>query len=495
MTARFYLWAALICALPLSLVPVQSAPSADVKNTVTWPPYGPKLGMLEGIEEGGHFIRFDPFQKQPLKVPHKHGRGRKVDPIKLAKLKAESYRLHHLKLKALPRTTAATFDCVSMGWVPPIVDQGQCGSCWDFSGTGMCVSAFMKSQGTNAPGPLSEQYTLDCYQNGGCDGDDNTTVLIHAKSVGLPTTVDYGPYTASVGQCKAGVKLYQITDWGFVDGGQGQGVTDTQKIKDAMVAYGPIGCAVAAGGTDFWNNGTGIDTGNSDQIDHDVILVGWDDAKSWKREVITIDAVTGKQSSTFQTGQGCWKMRNSWGTTWGNQGYAWVAYGADQIGTEAVWCTVAGNSPIPPNPPLLTGTPPFKLYEGQAPSFTQVGTVTGYPDIASAEADAKTIANKDATSVLIYDASKPSVLVETVQPSAPMPAGKVTVTLTAEQVASVLAQAKCKKGFAWLTLLVDVEKIAADIANDLPTLQSDIQQLLIDLGMPAQKAKKLQLAK
>ncbi len=84
--------------------------------------------------------------------------------------------------------------------------------------------------------------------------------------------------------------------------------------------YGAVGCAVAAGGG-WWNNGTGIGSGTSHNIDHDVGIVGWDDA------------------------QGVWIMRNSWGTSWGVQGYGLVKYGAYDLGTEAVWASVNASAP------------------------------------------------------------------------------------------------------------------------------------------------------
>ena len=64
--------------------------------------------------------------------------------------------------------------------------------------------------------------------------------------------------------------------------------------------------------------------GDGRSIDHDVILAGWDDSK------------------------GAWLMRNSWGTGWACQGYGWIAYGADSIGTEAVFARVV--NPNPPSP-------------------------------------------------------------------------------------------------------------------------------------------------
>lgn len=332
-----------------------------------------------------------------------HGRGR-VAPTaaKLKAMKEESHRLHGLKLRALPHTTAASFDCRTMGWVPPIVDQAQCGSCWDFSGTGICVSAFMKAMGTAAPGPLSEQYALDCGNNGGCNGDDNTTVLIWAQKTGLPTTTDYGPYTAQAGNCKSGSKLYQISGWGFCDG-TGNGVTDTQKIKDAMVAYGPIGCAVAAGGSNFWDTGLGIDSGTSTSIDHDVIIVGWDDSKGTK---------------------GAWLVRNSWGTGWGIQGYCWIEYGADQIGTEAVFAYVTWTPPpLPPGP-----TPPSPIPPGPIP------------------------------------------------PPPPTP-GTVTINLTADQVSAVLSQAGLDKMTLGDIMALASKKPVPPAPVPDPSLQDDVKEL------------------
>jgi C1A family cysteine protease len=308
-----------------------------------------------------------PQKQDPPKVVV-HGRGRVApSPEKLKAMYAESNRLHGHKLRALPMATAATYDCRTLGIVPPIVDQGQCGSCWDFSGTGVCVSAFMKAMGTNAPGPLSEQYTLDCGQNGGCNGDDNTTVLAWAKTTGLPTTAAYGPYKGAAGSCKSGVALYKITDWGYA--GSQQGVTATQDIKNAILAYGPVGCAIAAGGSAFWNTGQGTDTGTSTSIDHDVIFVGWDDSHD-----------NGDGS------KGAWIMRNSWSNTWGDKcansvnptpveaGYGWVKYGADSGGTETVWAIVAGSPSPPAGAPVITSATSASGVVGQPFSYQIVAS-------------------------------------------------------------------------------------------------------------------------
>lgn len=241
-----------------------------------------------------------------------------------------SHRKHSRALQALCAVPPpAQWDSRTSNWIPPIKDQAQCGSCWDFSGTCVVEVSYWK---VGIQVILSEEYTLSCGRNGGCNGDDNTTVLDWAKQTGLPLSSDYGPYTQRRGTCnfKASMKLYRVDDWGFANssGDTGQNVTPTLDIKNTIVTYGCVGCAVAAGGDNFWNTGQGTGVANSNQIDHDVALVGWDDAHD-----------NGDGSN------GAWIMRNSWGTSWGNGGYAWVKYGAYSIGTESVWAKINASTP------------------------------------------------------------------------------------------------------------------------------------------------------
>lgn len=144
---------------------------------------------------------------------------------------------------------------------------------------------------------LSPQFILDgcAGSNGGCSGDDNTTVLANAKNMGIPREADYVPYVGYSQGCQTmagtGVSLYTVSDWGYADSST-TGVAATNLIKAAILKYGGVGCAVAADGS-FMGYSGGVFSGNANGVNHDVYQVGWDDAT------------------------GAWLMINSWGSAWG----------------------------------------------------------------------------------------------------------------------------------------------------------------------------------
>ena len=246
---------------------------------------------------------------------HARGHVRRDDKDHLIAL---SHARHGDRLRAMRAVPLpAKWDSRALGLVGPVKNQEQCGSCWDFSGTG-CVEVAYNKAGIGGGANvfiLSEEYTLSCYRNGKCNGDDNTTVLDWAKTHGLPLTSDYGPYKAVPGTClyKRGMPLHKIDDWGFADADGSSGVASTNDIKNAIMQYGAVGCAVAADDAfEAYTSGVFAST-TSTEIDHDIMLVGWDDSV------------------------GAWILRNSWTSSWGESGYMRIAYGVNCVGTEAVW--------------------------------------------------------------------------------------------------------------------------------------------------------------
>lgn len=251
----------------------------------------------------------------------------RVEPADLAEIKAAA-ALRAGKL-SVAGELPARFDLADSGWVPPVLAQGNCGSCWDFAGSGTCTIAHIAAGCGPADGSfrLSEQFVLDCSRNGGCNGDDHSTVFKLAMEKGLPLETDYRPYAARKERCHGEPsKTYKIRNWGYCEP-DARGPASTELIKTAMVRYGPVSVAIAADSAFMRVRGDSVFRGSARSINHEVILTGWDDSK------------------------GAWRLRNSWGKDWADNGYCWIAYGANGVGTDAAWVDVE-RPPIPPRPPV-----------------------------------------------------------------------------------------------------------------------------------------------
>lgn len=207
------------------------------------------------------------------------------------------------KKEALP----SSFDWRTSGKVTPVKDQGACGSCWAFATAGSYEGAVAVFQGDLAD--LSEQYLLDCNSHGySCDGgwwvfDDLTK--------GIPLESCY-PYKARKETCQqACPKYYPLSEWYYV--GRAAGVPSTNALKSAIYDHGPV--AVAVHVNSYFHHYTGgiFDACSSGNVNHGVVLVGWND--------------NGKY----------WILKNSWGNGWGENGYMKIKYRCCKIGYAAAY--------------------------------------------------------------------------------------------------------------------------------------------------------------
>jgi C1A family cysteine protease len=181
-------------------------------------------------------------------------------------------------------------DWCAKGDVSKIKNQGQCGSCWAFSATGVLESAyFMKGQ-KNAD--LSEQQLVDCTRpqgNQGCNGGWPSSALKYIIANGISSETEY-PYTAHDQSCKKTGGSWKISGQKSFAGCNG---------LSSQIATSPVSVTVDAGKWSTYHSGVFNNCGSS--INHAVLLVG----------------VTG----------GNWKIKNSWGTGWGESGYIRLASG------------------------------------------------------------------------------------------------------------------------------------------------------------------------
>jgi C1A family cysteine protease len=198
----------------------------------------------------------------------------------------------------------------------PIRDQGRCGSCWAFAAVSTIeINNALVNGGQS---DLAEQQVLSCSGAGTCeDGGwyDKAYDWLEDGQDGLQTEQSW-PYQARNGSCSIGGRTpYDLATWGYVDW-WGWGPSSVDEIKVAMCKYGAITTTVAATKAFTAYAGGVFDERSDSAINHAVVLVGWDDSK------------------------GAWLLRNSWGTNWGEDGYMWIAYDSNSIGSHATWTMV-----------------------------------------------------------------------------------------------------------------------------------------------------------
>ncbi|MCX6581194.1 MAG: C1 family peptidase [Candidatus Aminicenantes bacterium] len=195
-----------------------------------------------------------------------------------------------------------------IGYASSIRDQGNCGSCWAFAAVGLLESMILKNDGIEVD--LSEQHMVSCNPYGwGCNGGFWPQDML--ASPGSPYETCF-PYTATDAPCKSTCPYpYNIQSWAFVT--EDYVVPPTENIKQAIYTYGAVQVGVFVD-RNFQAYTSGVLNRckkNPTYTNHAVLLIGWDDSK------------------------GAWRLKNSWGTGWGEDGYMWIQYGCDRVGEGA----------------------------------------------------------------------------------------------------------------------------------------------------------------
>lgn len=275
----------------------------------------PKISNREAIE----------LTKQAIETVNKYELSLKRIASTSPELKKGMEDVYKYRTTYVCDANASSFDASNFGAVSRVQDQGECGSCWAFASVSILEAGYLRVNGKKING--SEQELLNCalgYDNKDmdCKGGyiDKSVEYLKNNGVAEERTL---PYTAKNENCtyqSDKANNYHAVSWGFA------GLTNAQspsksEIKTAIAKHGPVasymwvysGAFSAYNDQNVYKETFPANTPDSLKRGHVVTIIGWDDSKN------------------------AWLIKNSWGTTWGDNGFGWIDYNSNGIGSWVTW--------------------------------------------------------------------------------------------------------------------------------------------------------------
>jgi cathepsin C len=205
-------------------------------------------------------------------------------------------------------------------YVPSVVNQGSCGSCYAISAMTMLTARKRIMEDDPASEPFSTQVPLYCGEyTQGCDGGYPELVAKWGHDVAL-LPESCGRYDTADGVCRVSCDSsqvqYKVQDYGYVGGFYGG--SKEANIMEEIYSRGPVAIAIEPK-DDFmyYNSGvyehSGVEFDEWTRVDHAVTMTGWGE----------------------EDGKKYWRVQNSWGPEWGEGGSFRIRRGVDESAVEA----------------------------------------------------------------------------------------------------------------------------------------------------------------
>jgi len=218
-------------------------------------------------------------------------------------------------------------DANGINYLEPVMDQADCGSCYAASSVRMLTARHKIRQNDTNALPWSINFPLHCSEyNQGCKGGYGFLLSKWSDDVGLlpATCMRYNTAGSCKLECdlKTVGKRFRAANHRYV--GSYYGRANEELIKEELYRNGPLAIGIEPD-EDFMYYSDGVYKSSTpkknstgamewEQVDHGVLLVGYGE----------------------ENGQKYWRIQNSWGPDWGEDGFFRILRGVDESAIESM---------------------------------------------------------------------------------------------------------------------------------------------------------------
>jgi len=259
-----------------------------------------------------------------VSTPEGYGLGFIPPTIDFSHLRSEISRLPVEPGVGGPRK----YDLRSLNKVTGVRNQGSAGSCWAHATYASLESCLLPGETwdfseNNMKNLLSSSYP-EGYDRGHADGGNHIMSAAYLARWTGPVKESDDPYNANSGSSPTNLQpVKHVQAVLFLP--DRTGPLDNETIKNAIQTYGAVYTSMYFGSSYYVTRDYAYYYKGSSPSNHAVAIVGWDD--DFDRNKFSGSA------SGIPQGNGAFIIKNSWGQSWGNQGYFYVSYYDTRIGT------------------------------------------------------------------------------------------------------------------------------------------------------------------
>lgn len=312
----------------------------------------------------------------------------------------------------------AAYDARTEGIVTEVKDQGRYLDCWAYALASQLETSILAGEGI--PYDLSEEHlSYFCFNrqndrldntskdvnstNLGFHGGGNTTIgAMHLSTwSGMALDASYPYGSAPLDAAAAYDTAVFMQNAAFFSNSKTYSMSArVNRIKTMITQYKSATGLLAFSQTAYGDMGNyyNPDTAafcnpNEGSINHAITIVGWDDSYS-KDNFMEACKVTS---------DGAWIAKNSWGPSWGDEGYFYISY--EDMSLSDIVCASAVSAPQYPNNYFYDGTAGLALYRlEEGDSFAAIFKAKAGEGMAETLGEIVTAAGADSSkfSVQVY---------------------------------------------------------------------------------------------